>query len=98
MLTVYRIRGCHVHGTVLKDALTCQEAYKDDSGHTIYCDNGEEIGTISVGDHQRVVKRLEKALHDVKFHTGLGEARDGTIAEIRKTVDDALASLEKIDA
>lgn len=36
------------------------------------------------------VEELEQALRDVRFHTGLGEAKDGTIAEIRETVDRAL--------
>lgn len=36
------------------------------------------------------IAELEQALRDVRFHTGLGEARDGTIAEIRTTVDRAL--------
>lgn len=37
---------------------------------------------------------LEKALRDVRFHTGRGETTDGTILEIRETVDRALSSTQ----
>lgn len=38
------------------------------------------------------ILELEEALRDVRFHTGRGPAKDGTILSIRETVDRALAS------
>jgi hypothetical protein len=42
------------------------------------------------GVKQERIAELERALRDVRFHTGRGEARDGTILEIRETVDRTL--------
>jgi predicted house-cleaning noncanonical NTP pyrophosphatase (MazG superfamily) len=56
-------------------------------------DRGTVMVTVEPGETDAPSARereLEKALRDVRFHTGIGESKDGTINEIRETVDRAL--------
>lgn len=56
-------------------------------------DDGVVMVTVEPGEDRGPSARerqLERALHDVRFHTGMSESADGTITSIRETVDRAI--------